>query len=1242
MNENNPVRTVIVNFLRAAASGNLPHNPMNPAGPKLQAANNPDILQLYNPSMEVQVNVSPTGAESVEGRRNTWTKDGQTFWHIRVPKDAMSDPHWNDYTLDWSLTQYAEAVGMTGWDWANKKSRWVAFDFDAITGHAPGVGVTDEKLQQVRDAAINIPWVQTRRSTRGGGLHMYVFFDDEGIPTENHTIHQGLARCILSIMSQEAGFNFASAIDACGGNMWIWHRDATPANEGLSLVNESTQIFSISDLPSNWKDHIEVVTRKRTKIRIKGIPEAEDNDFDTMASSRNIIPLDETHKDIINMLSNDEGCTTVWVPEYNLLQTHTTGFAKLKEEHPERFVGFFETNSAGQNLSEPNCLAGDTKVVTREGLKPIRELAGKTVNIMTSWGKWVDAPFKSYGTQAVFSISLRKMNVTKTIKATADHRWFVCKDIANHSKLKFNNRREVITSELKQGLKVVQVFPQLKCVPSLIGIQHGLVWGDGSIGGGRISAQLPLIGEKDANLIHLFKGHQIRDRKDGVEIWNLPKIFKSLVPLHYDKPYLYGWLAGYFAADGCVDTNGTCVLKSANKESIQHVRDICHILGIDSSHITHQERISNLTNKPHTMYATHLKRSILTEEFFLLDSHRKRFLNSPPERTNYWTIENVEPTGSEEVFCCTVPETHCFVLEDSILSGNCFAFPMPDGGWKVYRFGKGHKEHESWVQDGRSYTTAYFNCRPDLETASLSMGAAEIDNGFQFESLHHAARAAKALGADLFEVEGWMEEGRETELQRVKATGRLKIKIEKRKGDTKPGLGWYEKRGHWEKIFKVECNPREIKNAEYPEFDNIFRAMVTPGGEHAGWSVWDPAQSDWDMQPANNVKMMLQADGYIKNEAEQIMGSVLKKRWRLVNMPFQPEFPGNRQWNYKSPQLRYPPAILADDEVPKHPHWNKILDHIGNELDEVLADYMWAIRYGIKTGRQYLQLWIASMVREPFEPLPYLFLYGPENSGKSILHEAIGKLITGGICRADKPLTTTGEHNGELANAVLAIVEETNLNGRGGERALGRMKDWVTADHITIRRMRTDTYLQLNTLHFIQASNDRDHCLIMHGDTRITMLYVASLDFDEEIPKGVLKKALENEAPHFMRTLMDLEIPPAQGRLRIPVIATREKEQLEQLNMNSLLRFIGENTFQINGAKILFQEFYKKFQSALPEEEKGYWTNKKVSGKLPRIHPSGRAGGEGGTFIGNMAWDSEVKTNGTELVLVDRRLRSRT
>lgn len=920
------VCNVINSFLNAASNGGLPEDPMNPEGKKLPAVNNPDILALYNPNMEVQVNVSPIGAEPVEGKRNTWSKDGNNFWHIRVPKNAMSEPIWHDYTLKWSLSHHAEAIGMTGWDWVNKKSRWLAFDFDAITGHAPGVGVTDEKLQAIRNAAIEIPWVHTRKSTRGLGFHMYVFFDGEGIPCANHTIHQGLARCILSKMSQEAGFNFATAIDTCGSNMWVWHKDATPQNEGYALVRENTKTVSLSDLPVNWKDHIDVVTRKRTKIKIGSLAKSDTEDFDILTSSRNIIPLDDTHREIMSRLGEDTGCTTIWVPEYNLLQTHTAGLAQLKEEHPDIYDGFFETNSSGDRLGEPNC----------------------------------------------------------------------------------------------------------------------------------------------------------------------------------------------------------------------------------------------------------------------------------------------------------------------------FAFPISNGGWKVYRFGMGHKEHDSWTQDGRGWTCTHFNCRPNLEMVSLAMGGAEVSTGFQFTSLKKAAQAAKELGADLSQVDHWMEDNRQAELQCVKGSGRLKIRVEKHTGDHNPGLGWVEKNKHWERIYKVECNPREMASSEYPEFDNLFRATVTAAGSHYGWAVWDVAQEEWDMHPPGNVKMMLQEMKFSKTEAEMVMGGVLKKRWRLVSMPFQPEFPGNRQWNHKAPQLRYKPAILESHESPHHPHWDKILDHIGRDLDEALQENMWADQYGIKTGRQYLQMWIAALLREPFEPLPYLFLHGPQNSGKSILHEAIGRLMTGGVCRADKPLISAGEHNGELANKVLAVIEETNLSARGGERALARMKDWATAEHIPIRQMRTDTYLQLNTLHFIQCSNDRHHCLVVFGDTRITMMYVPELDIDEEIPKSILKKALENEAPHFMKTLLDIEIPPVQGRLRIPVIVTRDKSYLEHLSMNALDRFVSENTFEVKGAKVLFSDFYQKFQATLSVDEQLYWNSaRKVSGGLSRNQPSGKYGGKAKTFIANMAWDAATKTDGIELIAHEGRLRTR-
>ena len=42
---------------------------------------------------------------------------------------------------------------MTGWDWQARRSRWLAFDFDSLTGHAKGVGISDEELEKVKQAA---------------------------------------------------------------------------------------------------------------------------------------------------------------------------------------------------------------------------------------------------------------------------------------------------------------------------------------------------------------------------------------------------------------------------------------------------------------------------------------------------------------------------------------------------------------------------------------------------------------------------------------------------------------------------------------------------------------------------------------------------------------------------------------------------------------------------------------------------------------------------------------------------------------------------------------------------------------------------------------------------------------------------------------------------------------------------------------------------------------------------------
>ena len=242
---------------------------------------NQDLVDRCSINMEVQVNVMAADGEPVAGKKSTWTNGSDTWHSIRIPKNVATDPTWEDYRIGYPFDLYAEGIGMTGWDWKARVSRHFGYDFDALTGHAQGIGVTDEQLEKVKQAACALPYVEVRRSTGGGGIHLYVYLDEAGVPTANHTEHAALARCILGMMSAEVGFDFASAIDAYGHVMWIWHRKMSAENHGLEIIKPATKRLSEADIPTNWRDHIEAV-KSKPKLEPKATPKprhAVDDDF---------------------------------------------------------------------------------------------------------------------------------------------------------------------------------------------------------------------------------------------------------------------------------------------------------------------------------------------------------------------------------------------------------------------------------------------------------------------------------------------------------------------------------------------------------------------------------------------------------------------------------------------------------------------------------------------------------------------------------------------------------------------------------------------------------------------------------------------------------------------------------------------------------------------------------------------------------------------------------------------------
>jgi len=201
------------------------------------------------------------------------------------------------------------------------------------------------------------------------------------------------------------------------------------------------------------------------------------------------------------------------------------------------------------------------------------------------------------------------------------------------------------------------------------------------------------------------------------------------------------------------------------------------------------------------------------------------------------------------------------------------------------------------------------------------------------------------------------------------------------------------------------------------------------------------------------------------------------------------------------------------------------------------------------------------------------------------------------VASADRALTNANDFNGELANAVLAYIEEKDIS-IAGAAAYNKIKDWVTSPVLWVHKKRQDAYSQLNTLHFVHTANGRAACPVFPGDTRIVVIFVPDLEPGEEIPKRELLEHLRREAPYFMRAMLDMQLPPAMGRLRLPVVDTLNKQEAENSN-NPLLKYLETKCFPVPGEFIKFNDFKKNFRDTLKQSDRDNWTDAKIKRELP-------------------------------------------
>ena len=332
-------------------------------------------------------------------------------------------------------------------------------------------------------------------------------------------------------------------------------------------------------------------------------------------------------------------------------------------------------SKGGAALNNP--LGEDTKILTGEyGWVRIGEIEGQEVHVLSNTklygrdktgtaanAKWVKASVSEAEEHPCADITYQdKFGAVTTVKASLNHRWF-------RRRMKTDWER-VTTEELSIGDYLPITRPPKNYKLSLQGCQHGFFFGDGT----RSNGELHQFDDSISVLKDLFTHVIDIDERHSV-VRQCPLAWGQIPQGLYcnDQRYLYGFLAGYLAADGHVTPQGQVTISSARLDELTMVHQMFFELGIRATqpHIVATE--SNLVDDRNPLYGITINPIDLDEQFFLKPVHRERWLaNLGKTKRDWLKITNIRKLeGTHRVLCATVPDYEQFVIEGFCLTSNC-------------------------------------------------------------------------------------------------------------------------------------------------------------------------------------------------------------------------------------------------------------------------------------------------------------------------------------------------------------------------------------------------------------------------------------------------------------------------------------------------------------------------------------------------------------------------------------------
>jgi hypothetical protein len=346
------------------------------------------------------------------------------------------------------------------------------------------------------------------------------------------------------------------------------------------------------------------------------------------------------------------------------------GLRTAREWLEAEYNGGYYLHDASTSTYMPYCFSGDTKILTDEGIKRLDVCVGQNIKVLNRYHGWEDGTVEYFGKAPVKKLTLERYGVYKELTVTGNHKWFI--------RSKASGFDVKTTDELVPGMKIPFNTSNLWCKidPSPFGVAHGFYIGDGDKG---IHSRANFCGEKTA-LIPYFTPGKVSGNEHEYTTSGIPNYFKELPDIHETKNYLYGFLAGYFAADGSVDDRGRCTISSVNIRNLEFVRNVLCILGMPVNEIRYQDRVSNLTGELGRIYILTISDEYLSENFFIRPFHKEKYetlIKNKERKDRSWNVVSVVDLDEIiDVYCAVVPDSESFTLDNNILTHNCYAYDL--------------------------------------------------------------------------------------------------------------------------------------------------------------------------------------------------------------------------------------------------------------------------------------------------------------------------------------------------------------------------------------------------------------------------------------------------------------------------------------------------------------------------------------------------------------------------------------